>query len=181
MSTIRSWFIGIGFVILSAFVTQLFSVRQPTISLGTAVVQLLAYPMGKAAERFLPDVGFTLWGVRHSLNPGPFNKKEHMLISIMASVGNTLPSSRYIGKLSGHSYTDQAIDVRSLYPMVRSVLRSGLCEVLRLPDLACIVCQFDGIRTCWPLSTILGVSFILHMACIPRQYCFEQLSTPWRV
>lgn len=136
---------------------------------------------GKSCQRFLPDVGFTLWGVRHSLNPGPFNKKEHMLISIMASVGNTLPSSRYIGKLSGHSYTDQAIDVRSLYPMVRSVLRSGLCEVLRLPDLACIVCQFDGIRTCWPLSTILGVSFILHMACIPRQYCFEQLSTPWRV
>ncbi|GME41079.1 opt oligopeptide transporter [Neofusicoccum parvum] len=54
------------------------------------------YPVGKAAERYLPDVAFTFFGYRLRLNPGPFNKKEHMLISIMASVGKTLPSSRYI-------------------------------------------------------------------------------------
>ncbi|KAL4998892.1 OPT oligopeptide transporter protein-domain-containing protein [Aspergillus recurvatus] len=64
--------------------------------LEATVVQFLAYPVGKAAERFLPDVGLTLFGTRHSLNPGPFNKKEHMIISIMASVGKALPSSRYI-------------------------------------------------------------------------------------
>lgn len=98
-STIRSWVIGLGFVVLLAFVNQLFSVRQPSITLEATVVQLLSFPVGKAAERYLPDVGFTLFGVRHSLNPGPFNKKEHMLISIMASVGKTLPSSRYISKL----------------------------------------------------------------------------------
>ncbi|KAL3478476.1 OPT oligopeptide transporter protein-domain-containing protein [Aspergillus californicus] len=94
--TIRAWVIGLGFVILIAFVNQLFSVRQPSISIGATVVQFLAFPVGKAAERFLPDVGFTLFGIRHSLNPGPFNKKEHMIISIMASVGGTMPSSRYI-------------------------------------------------------------------------------------
>lgn len=94
--TIRAWVIGLGFVVLAAFVTQLFSLRQPSISIGASVVQLLAFPLGKAAERFLPDVGFTLFGVRHSLNPGKFNRKEHMLISIMASVGTTLPSSRNI-------------------------------------------------------------------------------------
>ncbi|EYE98609.1 OPT oligopeptide transporter [Aspergillus ruber CBS 135680] len=88
--------IGLGFVITVAFVNQLFSVHQPSIFIGAPVVQFLAYPVGKAAEKFLPDVGFILFGVRHSLNPGPFNKKEHMLISIMASVGKTLPSSRYI-------------------------------------------------------------------------------------
>ncbi|KAI8275740.1 Oligopeptide transporter 2 [Colletotrichum sp. SAR11_57] len=96
VSTIRAWVIGLAFVVFIAFINQLFSVRQPSITLRAEVVQLLAYPVGKAAERFLPDVGFTLFGVRHSLNPGPFNKKEHMLISIMASVGKTLPSSRYI-------------------------------------------------------------------------------------
>jgi hypothetical protein len=48
------------------------------------VAQLLAYPCGKACERYLPDWGFTLFGVRHSLNPGSFSKKEHMLITIMA-------------------------------------------------------------------------------------------------
>lgn len=102
-STIRAWIIGLGFVVLLAFVNQLFSVRQPTIFLEAPVVQLLSFPVGKAAEKYLPDVGFTLFGTRHSLNPGPFNKKEHMLISIMASVGKTLPSSRYISKIISHS------------------------------------------------------------------------------
>ncbi|EKG19829.1 Tetrapeptide transporter OPT1/isp4 [Macrophomina phaseolina MS6] len=95
-STIRAWVIGICFVVVLAFVNQLFSVRQPTIFLEAPVVQLLSFPIGKAAEKYLPDVGFTFLGVRHSINPGSFNKKEHMLISIMASVGKTLPSSRYI-------------------------------------------------------------------------------------
>ncbi|RAK95546.1 OPT oligopeptide transporter [Aspergillus ibericus CBS 121593] len=94
--TIRAWVIGLAFVILIAFVNQLFSVRQPSISIRSTVVQFLAFPVGKAAERFLPDVGFTLFGTRYSLNPGPFNRKEHMVISIMASAGGTLPSSRYI-------------------------------------------------------------------------------------
>lgn len=94
--TIRVYVIGLAFVVLVAFINQLFSVRQPAISIGSAVVQLLAFPVGRAAERVLPDIGVTLFGVRHSLNPGPFNKKEHMLISIMANVGMTLPSSRYI-------------------------------------------------------------------------------------
>ncbi|USW52222.1 Putative oligopeptide transporter, OPT superfamily [Septoria linicola] len=95
-STIRSWIIGLGFVCVVAFMNQLFSVRQPSISVQSEVVQLLSYPVGKAWEKFLPDIGFNLFGVRHSLNPGPFSKKEHMLITIMATVGSTLPSSRYI-------------------------------------------------------------------------------------
>ena len=95
-STIRSWVIGLGFVCVVAFMNQLFSVRQPSITVDSTVVQLLCYPIGKAWERFLPDIGITLFGVRHSLNPGPFSKKEHMLITIMATVGSTLPSSRYI-------------------------------------------------------------------------------------
>ncbi|ETS86562.1 hypothetical protein PFICI_00390 [Pestalotiopsis fici W106-1] len=96
VATIRAWTIGLFFVVVLAFVNQLFSVRQPSIGLDAVVAQLLSYPLGKAAEKFLPDVGVTLFGVRHSLNPGPFNQKEHMLISIMASVGKVLPSSRYI-------------------------------------------------------------------------------------
>ncbi|KAL4758893.1 OPT oligopeptide transporter protein-domain-containing protein [Aspergillus foveolatus] len=94
--TIRAWLIGLGFVIIIASVNQLFSLHQPTISLEATVVQFFAYPAGKAAERFLPDVGVTLFGTQHSLNPGPLNRKEHMMISIMVSVGKTLPSSRYI-------------------------------------------------------------------------------------
>lgn len=97
-ATIRSWTLGLSFVLVVAFMNQLFSVRQPSIRIGPEVVQLLCFPVGKAFEYWLPDIGFTLFGIRHSLNPGPFSKKEHMLITIMATVGSSLPHSRYISE-----------------------------------------------------------------------------------
>ncbi|KAH7137462.1 OPT oligopeptide transporter protein-domain-containing protein [Dactylonectria estremocensis] len=94
--TIRAWTIGLLFVVLLSFINQLFSVRQPSIRLDAAVVQLLSFPLGKAWEKWLPVGAFTLWGSQHQLNPGKFNQKEHMLISIMANVATGLPHSRYI-------------------------------------------------------------------------------------
>ncbi|KAH7148288.1 OPT oligopeptide transporter protein-domain-containing protein [Dactylonectria macrodidyma] len=95
-STVRSWAIGLAFSILLAFTNQLFDIRQPAIRIMANVAQLLAYPIGKACERWLPDVGFSLFGTRHSLNPGPFSKKEHMLITIMANVAYNTPYTNYI-------------------------------------------------------------------------------------
>jgi hypothetical protein len=94
--TIRAWTIGLFFVVLQSFVNQLFSVRQPTIRLQAPVIQLLSFPLGKAWEKWLPVGEFTLFGEKLQLNPGNFNQKEHMLISIMANVSTSLPHSRYI-------------------------------------------------------------------------------------
>ncbi|KAF4454414.1 hypothetical protein F53441_3040 [Fusarium austroafricanum] len=94
--TIRAWVIGLFFVIVQSFVNQLFSVRQPTIRLQAPVIQLLSYPVGKAWEKWLPVGEFTILGSQLKLNPGKFNQKEHMLISIMANVSTSLPHSRYI-------------------------------------------------------------------------------------
>lgn len=95
VSTIRAWVIGIVLSVACAFVNIFFEIRYPAISVTSNVPQLLAFPLGKLCEKSLPDIGFTLFGVRHSLNPGPFNKKEHMLITIMASIsiGGTYTSN----------------------------------------------------------------------------------------
>ena len=95
-STIRSWTIGLGFSVIMAFINQLFSIRQPAIHVGGHVAQLLAYPIGRLAAAVLPDWGFTLFGTRHSLNPGPFSKKEHMLIFLMCSIGGSSPYTNLI-------------------------------------------------------------------------------------
>lgn len=95
-STIRAWVLGIFFSGAIAFINGFFGIRQPSISVTSNVPQLLAYPLGKLWEKTLPDVGFTLWGVRHSLNPGPFNKKEHMLITLMASIAKSTPYTHYL-------------------------------------------------------------------------------------
>jgi OPT family small oligopeptide transporter len=95
-STLRAWAIGIFFSCCISFVNAFFDVRLPYIYVISTVPQLLAYPLGKFLERVLPDVGFTLFGVRHSLNPGPFNKKEHMLITVMSNVAKSVPYTNYI-------------------------------------------------------------------------------------
>ncbi|KIH86422.1 hypothetical protein SPBR_08121 [Sporothrix brasiliensis 5110] len=103
VSTIRAWVIGIGFSVLLAFINQLFSIRQPQITVLNNVAQLLSFPIGKLWEKTVPDWGVMLPALlvgrdvagtpaaRLSLNPGPFNKKEHMLITIMASVAYNTP------------------------------------------------------------------------------------------
>jgi hypothetical protein len=83
--------IGLLFVVGLAFINQLFSIRQPPITVQANVAQLLCFPLGKAWEAVVPDWGFTIFGSRHSLNPGKFSVKEHMLITIMASVGYATP------------------------------------------------------------------------------------------
>jgi OPT family oligopeptide transporter len=95
-STIRAWCIGLSFSVVMAFINQLFSIRQPSIHVGGHVAQLAAYPLGRAAAAWLPDWGITLFGTRHSLNPGPFSKKEHMLITIMCSIGGSAPYTNLI-------------------------------------------------------------------------------------
>jgi hypothetical protein len=154
VSTIRSWIIGLFFVVVIAFINQLFSVRQPSIFLSSVIVQLMAYPCGKAAAKWLPDVGIVLFGVRHSLNPGPFNKKEHMLISIMASVGKTMPSSRNISKLCIATFPNILTKVttnifNSLYPMDGHILWPKVCEFFQLPDSSGHLYKPDGIRLGW--------------------------------
>ena len=44
----------------------------------------------------VPNWSFTLFGTSHYLNPGRFNKKEHMLIAIMANTAKSIPYTQYI-------------------------------------------------------------------------------------
>ncbi|KDQ62166.1 hypothetical protein JAAARDRAFT_65967 [Jaapia argillacea MUCL 33604] len=95
-STFRAWTIGLIYVCLGAFINQFFSIRQPGIGVGSNVAQLLAYPFGKLLELILPTTQFTTFGYTWSLNPGPFNLKEHMVITIMANVGFSAPYTNYV-------------------------------------------------------------------------------------
>lgn len=47
---------------------------------------MTALPLGKGLERVLPTTRFRTFGYTWTLNPGPFNIKEHVLITVMANV-----------------------------------------------------------------------------------------------
>jgi hypothetical protein len=85
-NTLRAWFLGMFFVTIGSGLNCFFSLREPNIAVGPLVVQLCSYPIGKLMQLLLPRDVFHLFGLKFSLNPGPFNKKEHALITIMSNV-----------------------------------------------------------------------------------------------
>jgi hypothetical protein len=92
-STFRAWFLGLIFVTIGSGLNMLFNLRAPSIILTSIVAQLLSYPCGVWMAKYLPTKKFRTFGCEWSLNPGPFNKKEHCLIVIMSNVSySTGPS-----------------------------------------------------------------------------------------
>jgi OPT family oligopeptide transporter len=59
---------------------------DPSVIITGIVVQLISLPCGKALEYILPTKKFSIMGYTLSLNPGPFNVKEHVCITVMANV-----------------------------------------------------------------------------------------------
>ena len=60
-------------------------------------IQLLAWGMGDAMAKYLPEKEFNWFGWKWSLNPGPWNAKEHALIVVAywGSVSYVNSSLRY--------------------------------------------------------------------------------------
>lgn len=81
-NTIRAWVIGIMMSTIGAALNLFFSLRAPSFSLSVFVTTILAWPIGVAWHKCMPDVKI----FKARLNPGPFNLKEHALITIMANV-----------------------------------------------------------------------------------------------
>jgi hypothetical protein len=85
-NTIRAWTIGMTLVVVGASMNTLFSLRQPSISIGPLIAQIISWPIGHGWAKFMPDISISLFGHSIPLNPGPFNIKEHSIIVVMAGV-----------------------------------------------------------------------------------------------
>ncbi|CAL5871935.1 uncharacterized protein PFLUO_LOCUS6190 [Penicillium psychrofluorescens] len=85
-NTVRAWVLGMFFTTLGSGLNMFLSMRSPAISFPSIVVQLLVYPIGCLWAKVMPMRTFTTFGVKWTLNTGPFTIKEHTVITIMANV-----------------------------------------------------------------------------------------------
>jgi OPT family small oligopeptide transporter len=85
-NTLRAWVLGFFFVTVASGVNMLLSMRSPAITIPVVAILLLVYPVGCFWARVVPNWTFKTFGVVWSLNPGPFNIKEHTVVTLMASV-----------------------------------------------------------------------------------------------
>ncbi|KAH6558795.1 hypothetical protein KP509_1Z045000 [Ceratopteris richardii] len=87
--TFRMWFLGILSCILLMFLNTFFSYRTQPLAVAATFAQILTLPMGRFMAAALPTGYYAvpLFGWKFTLNPGPFNIKEHVLITIFANAG----------------------------------------------------------------------------------------------
>ncbi|KAI7733071.1 hypothetical protein M8C21_022526 [Ambrosia artemisiifolia] len=85
--TFRTWLLGIISCAVLAFLNQFFGYRQNALSVSSVIAQIVVLPVGKIMAASLPTKRIRILGWSFSLNPGPFNMKEHVLITILANAG----------------------------------------------------------------------------------------------
>ncbi|KAH7524799.1 hypothetical protein FEM48_Zijuj06G0157400 [Ziziphus jujuba var. spinosa] len=87
--TFRMWSLGLISCVLLSFLNTFFSYRTEPLVISMISVQVATLPLGRFMARVLPTRKFRVHGLgEFSLNPGPFNMKEHVLISIFANAGS---------------------------------------------------------------------------------------------
>ncbi|SCZ90386.1 BZ3500_MvSof-1268-A1-R1_Chr1-3g01957 [Microbotryum saponariae] len=109
--TVRMWTIGLGLTCFGAALGQIFYFRPQTYGVSSLFLQIIAYIMGNAWHQVLPRAAKGhFWA---ALNPGPFNIKEHVCITVMSSTGSggalaisTLAAERLYCEAGGHNNID---------------------------------------------------------------------------
>lgn len=86
--TFRMWFLGLLSCVILSFLNTFFGYRTEPLVITMISAQVATLPLGRLMAKYLPEKKMRLGNWEFSLNPGPFNKKEHALISIFANCGS---------------------------------------------------------------------------------------------
>ncbi|XP_031479959.2 oligopeptide transporter 5-like isoform X2 [Nymphaea colorata] len=117
--TFRTWTLGLTSCLVLAFLNQFFGYRQNPLSVPPLAAQLVTLPLGRLMAAKLPKKKVKFPGTagwEFSMNPGPFNVKEHVLITILANSGAN-------GVYAVHIVTMmRALYHRSIHPLAAFLL-----------------------------------------------------------
>lgn len=105
--TFRAWFLGLTSCTLLIFLNTFFTYRTQPLTISAILMQIAVLPIGKFMATALPKKEYKLLGSSFSLNPGPFNMKEHVIITIFANCG--------VSYGGGDAYSIGAITVMKAY------------------------------------------------------------------
>ncbi|KAJ0946837.1 putative oligopeptide transporter, OPT superfamily [Helianthus annuus] len=120
--TFRAWTLGVGSCIVLIFLNTFFIYRTQPLAISAILMQIAVLPIGKFMAATLPTKEYKLLGRSFSLNPGPFNMKEHVIITVFANCG--------VSQGGGDAYSIGAITVMKAYYRQSLSFLCGLIIVL---------------------------------------------------
>ncbi|THH21063.1 hypothetical protein EUX98_g8459 [Antrodiella citrinella] len=117
--TLRMWIIGLFLTLTTAAANVFFVFRQPAPSILPSMLLLIAHPIGKFLAFSLPITPYRTPAIRlpftsrmlgpyqFSLNPGPWNIKEHALVYMMSNVATSYPYALFTVVVAEFNYGDK--------------------------------------------------------------------------
>ncbi|KND01270.1 OPT family small oligopeptide transporter [Spizellomyces punctatus DAOM BR117] len=86
VTSFRAVLLGTFFGLLLCIANNIMAFRPVAVIIPPTIATLLSYPMGLFLARTLPTTKYKLFGrYDFTFNPGPFNMKEHVIITMIAS------------------------------------------------------------------------------------------------
>lgn len=120
--TFRVWTLGLASCIILIFLNTFFTFRTQPLTISAILMQIAVLPIGRFMAKTLPSREYKVLGYGFSLNPGPFNMKEHVIITIFANCGVSIGG--------GDAYSIGAITVMKAYYKQNLSFLCGLVIVL---------------------------------------------------
>lgn len=147
VNTIRAWAIGLFLCTVGSAVNMLLSLRNPSISLTTFVIQLIAYPVGLLWDLVFPDRVWNVFGLKFNLKPGPFNFKEHVIIVVMSNVGRLTDTYRWLLTLEG--FRLRTVAALCIRVMLSSHRKCGTIRTLAGHGSCCLRLRHSALGMGW--------------------------------
>ncbi|KAH6893967.1 peptide transporter MTD1 [Coprinopsis sp. MPI-PUGE-AT-0042] len=162
--TFRMWFLGIGLSCFGAVLGQIFYFRPQTVYVSQLFIQIIAYILGVVLEEIIPGPGNPHPKLQRKdsrfwrfMNPGPFNIKEHVAITIFSSTAADSALAINIFAVDDLYYNIQPNAAIGIFTLIGSQLIGyGLGGVMRsflvyptyivFPNLLPIVQLFDALH-----------------------------------
>ncbi|KAI3940628.1 hypothetical protein MKW92_047118 [Papaver armeniacum] len=105
--TFRVWVLGTLSCTILIFLNTFFTFRRQPLVISSILMQIIVLPIGRFMASVLPKRNIRILGKTFNLNPGPFNMKEHVIITIFANCG--------VSSGGGDAYSIGAITVMKAY------------------------------------------------------------------
>jgi hypothetical protein len=177
--TLRMWVLAIGFCIIASGLNTLYTLRQPSLTISSNAILLLAYPLGKLWEKIVPAWNVPLGAWSFSLNPGHFSTK--VCDQACPPFAEITPSSHEPRFLGTHLDLCHVEPEYLRAPRRRCPRGTGkilwLPRRLGLPDSHDFIYLVDWFLSCWALPIHSRDSQGAHLAwCSRRDSSYDHVA-----
>ncbi|KAE8699830.1 Oligopeptide transporter 9 [Hibiscus syriacus] len=174
--TFRMWFLGLGSCVVLSFVNQFFWYRTMPLSISSISAMIAVVPLGHLMARTLPHRLFlenTRW--EFTMNPGPFNMKEHVLITIFANSGaGTVYATHILSAVKLYYKRNLTFIPALLVMMTTQVLGFGWAGIFRKY-------LVEPGEMWWPSNLVMVSLFRYSFSCIIASLCRWSYIGPYRI